>query len=40
MVPFPESATLGWVVGLVLATVLVGGMVIGLVLRHWPRVGR
>src|SRR5215210_2083039 len=37
MAPFPESATFGWVIGLVITVALVGCMVVGLVVRHWPR---
>jgi hypothetical protein len=40
MAPFPESAALGWVIGLVIAVVIVGGMVVGLIARHWPRKER
>ena len=34
---FPESATFGWVIGLMIAVALVGCMVVGVVVRHWPR---
>jgi len=33
---FPESASLGWVLGVGIAAVLVGCMVIGLIVRYWP----
>jgi hypothetical protein len=36
MTPFPESATFGWVIGLVITVALVGCMVVGFVVRHWP----
>jgi hypothetical protein len=32
-----ESATFGWVIGLMIAVALVGCMVVGVVVRHWPR---
>ena len=36
MEPFPESAVLGWVLGLGLAALVIGGMIVGLMLgcRH------
>jgi hypothetical protein len=37
MAPFPESATLGWVIGLVIAVALTSCIVVGLIARHWPR---
>jgi hypothetical protein len=40
MAPFPESATLGWVIGLGIAIALVACMVIGLTVRYWPRKRR
>ena len=40
MAPFPESATLGWVIGLGIAALVIGCMVIGLIARYWPRKER
>ena len=40
MDPFPESAVLGWILGLIIATLVIGCMVVGLIARHWPRKGR
>jgi hypothetical protein len=37
MALFPESATLGWVIGLAIAIALAGCVVIALAVRHWPR---
>jgi hypothetical protein len=37
MEPFPESATFGWVISLGIGAVLVARVVIGLILRSWPR---
>jgi len=39
MQPFPESAVLGWVLGLSIAALVIGCMVAGLIARHWPRKG-
>ena len=36
MAPFPEAATLGWVIGLGIAAALVGCVVIGLIVWFWP----
>jgi len=40
MEPFPESATLGWVIGLGIGAAVVICVVIGLILRSWPRKER
>jgi len=40
MSPFPESATLGWVIGLAIAAAFVGCAVIGLIMWSWPRKER
>ena len=40
MSPFPESAVLGWVFGLTLAALVIGCMVVGLIVRYWPRKER
>jgi hypothetical protein len=37
MALFPESATLGWVLGIGIAAALGICMVIALILRSWPR---
>jgi hypothetical protein len=37
MALFPESATLGWVIGVGIAAALVGCVVIALIVRSWPR---
>jgi hypothetical protein len=37
MSPFPESATLGWVIGVGIASALVLCVVIALLVRSWPR---
>ncbi len=39
MSPFPESATLGWAIGVGIASALVLCVVIALVMRSWPRRG-
>jgi hypothetical protein len=36
MEPFPESATLGLVIGLGIGAALVACAVIGLIAHHWP----
>ena len=36
MEPFPESAVLGWVLGLSIAALVIGGMIVGLIARLWP----
>ena len=36
MEPFPESAVLGWVLGLSVAALVIGCMIIGLIARLWP----
>ena len=36
MAHFPESATLGWVIGVGIAAALVGCVVIALIVRSWP----
>ena len=36
MEPFPESAVLGWVLGLSITALVIGGMVVGLIARLWP----
>jgi len=33
----PESATLGWVIGVGIAAALVGCVVIAVIVRSWPR---
>ena len=38
MEPFPESAVLGWVLGLGLAALVIGGMIVGLIARLWPLI--
>jgi hypothetical protein len=40
MPPFPESATLGWIIGLGIGAALVGCAVVALLLRAWPRKER
>src|SRR5215203_283965 len=40
MEPFPESATLGWLIGLAIGAALVTCVVIGLILGYWPRKER
>jgi hypothetical protein len=40
MAHFPESATLGWVIGVGIAAALVGCVVIALIARSWPRKER
>ena len=40
MALFPESATLGWVIGLGLAAALAVCVVIGLIVLLWPRKER
>jgi hypothetical protein len=40
MEPFPESAILGWILGLTIAALIIGCMVVGLIARHWPRQRR
>ena len=37
MALFPESATLGWVIGIGIAAALMGCVVITLIVRSWPR---
>jgi hypothetical protein len=37
MALFPESATLGWVIGIGIAAALGICVVIALAVRHWPR---
>jgi hypothetical protein len=37
MALFPESATFGWVVGIGIAAALMICVVIGLIVRYWPR---
>ena len=36
MEAFPESAVLGWVLGLGLAALVIGCMIVGLIARLWP----
>src|SRR4051812_3852865 len=36
MQPFPESAVLGWVLGLSVAVVVIGCMIVGFIARLWP----
>ena len=36
MEAFPESAVLGWVLGLGLAALVIGCMIVGLIARYWP----
>jgi hypothetical protein len=36
METFPESATLGWVIGLGIGAALIVCVVIGLIVRSWP----
>ena len=36
MEPFPESAALGWVLGLSITALVIGCMIIGLIARLWP----
>ena len=36
MEPFPESAVLGWVLGLSITALVIGGMIVGLIARYWP----
>src|SRR3954454_7405198 len=36
MEPFPESAVLGWVLGLSIAALVIGCMIVGLIARLWP----
>jgi hypothetical protein len=36
MEPFPESAVLGWVLGLSIAGLVIGCMTVGLITRYWP----
>jgi hypothetical protein len=38
--PFPESATLGWIIGVGIAAALAGCVVIALIIRVWPRKER
>ncbi len=40
MALFPESAALGWIIGVGIAAALVGCMVIGLIVCYWPRKDR
>jgi len=40
MAPFPESATLGWVIGIGLAAALAVCVVIGRIVLLWPRKER
>ena len=36
MPPFPESAVLGWVLGLTIAVLVIGCMIVGLIASYWP----
>jgi hypothetical protein len=36
MESFPESAVLGWVLGLAIAVLVIGCMIVGLIARLWP----
>ena len=36
MEPFPESAVLGWVLGLSITALVIGCMIVGLIARLWP----
>jgi hypothetical protein len=36
MQPFPESAVLGWVLGLAIAAFVISCMIAGLIARYWP----
>jgi len=36
MESFPESAVLGWVLGLGIAALVISGMIVGLIARLWP----
>ena len=36
MEPFPESAVLGWVLGLSIAALVISGIIVGLIARYWP----
>ena len=36
MTPFPESAVLGWVLGLTIAVLVIGCMIVGLIAHYWP----
>ena len=40
MEPFPESAVLSWILGLTIAALVIGCIVVGLIARHWPRKGQ
>jgi hypothetical protein len=40
MSPFPESATLGWIIGVGIGAALVGCVVIALIVRSRPRKER
>jgi hypothetical protein len=40
MSPFPESATLGWVIGVGIAAALGVCVVVVLIARSWPWRGR
>ena len=35
MQPFPESAVLGWVLGLSVTVLVIGCMIVGLIARLW-----
>ncbi len=39
MNPSPESAVLGWVLGLSIVTIVIACMVVGLIARYWLRKG-
>jgi len=36
MQPFPESAVLGWVLGLSITALVIACMIVGLIARLWP----